>query len=229
MGYLFLFYCSSLTFKTTQKRQRNAKSRVNASDKVIEVPEQSRDVEDQDEEFFQGDEVGDFSFLRGLDPTALGKRVQKEKLQRTEKPVNVKVAKEDIEDEYSDEAGLSDAISDALDAEDHGGNDWEVEQSYEQKPRTGDLQWRKKESTKLPVRSTTGRLVQMAASASESESSDETEESDVESEADEPQKQSIVEDSIKVGPEAVIDAKETLAKLAEEIVESPEEKVFSIN
>lgn len=175
--------------------------------------------------------MGDFSFLRSLNPTALGKRVQKEKSLRGEKPVNLKPVKNDDEDEYSDEAELSETIGETLNASNNDKPGWEAEQPYEQKPRTGDSQWRKKDSTRLPIRSTSGKLLQMATSDSDSDSDsyEAIEESDIESDVDGPQEQSTVEVLIMDGPEAVIDAKETLAKLAEEIVESPEEKVFSLN
>lgn len=176
--------------------------------------------------------MGDFSFLKKLNVTDLGKRVEKEKVQREEKPAKVKVdgVGDDIEDEYSDEEDLSEALSDALDTNGVVENDWDVEQTYEQKPRAGDSQWRKKESTKLPVRSLNGKLLQVDASGSESGSEEESEESDSDSESDtnETPVQSVVEDEVKAGPEAVIEAKEALARLAEEIIEFPEEKVFSL-
>jgi hypothetical protein len=200
--------------------------------KIIDIPEQSRQVEDQDEEFFEGDEVGDFSFLKTLDVTELGKRVQKEKVQGEEKPTKTKPAvlrtEEDSEDEYSDEADLSNAVSETLNENGSAERDWDEEQAYEQKPRTGDLQWRKKESTKLPIRSVNGRLLQMDASESESDASEKTEESDSDGESESDDENTPVQtagDEIKSGPEAVVEAKEALARLAEEIVESPEEKV----
>ena len=105
---------------------------------------------------------------------------------------------------------------------------WDEEQVYEQKPRTGDLQWRKKEPTRLPVRGANGRLLQIDASESESDSSEEPEEGGSDSESENESKETpihTVENEIKSGPEAVIEAKEALARLAEEIVQSPEEKV----
>lgn len=212
------------------KKPRNAKSQAKEGTKIINVPKQSRQIEEQDEEFFDGDDIGDFSFLKKLDVTELAKRVQKEKVQREEKPVKVKstVHRNDSEDdEYSDEEDLSEALSDVLDSGEVEVRDWEEEQEYEQKPRVGDSQWRKKESTKLPVRTRNGNLLHVDASASESESDEGSEESDSDSETDakEGQGESIDEDEIKVGPEAVIDAKEALARLAEEIIEAPEEKV----
>jgi len=204
---------------------------VKTGPKIIDIPEQSRQVEDQDEEFFEGDEVGDFSFLKTLDITELGKRVQKEKVLSEGNATKVKpatVRAVDSEDEYSDEADLSDALSEALNVNGAAERDWDEEQAYEQKPRTGDLQWRKKESTKLPVRSVNGRLLQMDASESELDSSEDTEESDSDGEIERESENTPVqtaEDEIKSGPEAVIEAKEVLARLAEEILESPEEKV----
>jgi hypothetical protein len=224
---------SLLTFQTAQKRSRPTKPQVKkAGAKIIDVPQQSRQVEEQDEEFFEGDEVGDFSFLKGLNAMELGKRVEKEKVKREERPTKVKVAAvvNDSEDEYSDEDELSDVLSDALDGNGFIEQNWNEEQEYEQKPRAGDSQWRKKESTKLPVRSVNGKLRQVDASASESESeSDEkSEESDSDSESDsnETPVQSVAEDEGQAGPEVVIEAKEALARLAEEIVELPEEKVL---
>jgi hypothetical protein len=128
------------------------------------------------------------------------------------------------EDEYSDEEGLSHALSDAME-EKNVVKDWDEEQEYETKPRTGDSQWRKKESTKLPIRTVKGGIQEIDASESESESSDESELSDSDSEEDKDQEQGVVEEPIKMGPEAVIEAKEALAKLAGEILELPEERV----
>jgi hypothetical protein len=126
------------------------------------------------------------------------------------------------EDEYSDEEGLGHALSDALE-EKNVVKDWDEEQEYETKPRTGDSQWRKKESTKLPIRTVKGGIQEIDASESESESSDESEMSDSDSEGEKEQEQ--LEEPIKMGPEAVIEAKEALAKLAGEILELPEERV----
>src|SRR6202044_2927859 len=125
--------------------------------KVIEIPEQSRQIEQQDEEFFEGDEVGDFAFLRKLNVKELGKRVEKEKIQREERPAKVIASVSESEDEYSDEEGLSHALSNALE-EKNVVKDWDEEQEYETKPRTGDSQWRKKESTKLPIRTVKGGI-----------------------------------------------------------------------
>jgi len=153
----------------------------------------------------------------------------KDKLPRDEKTTKpVKKVLPDVHesshDEYSDEEDLSDVVKDALDGNDVEKHQWDQEQSYEQQPRKGDSQWRKKESSRLPVRTVTGKLRELEASESESELSDETEESDSDSDivevAEEP-----VEENVKVGKEAVIQVKETLAKLAGEILEEPQEKV----
>ena len=197
--------------------------------KIIDIPEQSRQIELQDQEFFQGDEFGDYTFLKSLDASQLGKRITKDKLPRDEK--TTKPAKkvlpevhESSHDEYSDEEDLSDVVNDALDGNDVEKHQWDQEQTYEKQPRKGDSQWRKKESSRLPVRTVTGKLMELEASESESESSDETEESDSDSDivevAEEP-----IEENVKVGKEAVIQVKETLAKLAGEILEEPQEKV----
>jgi hypothetical protein len=152
--------------------------------------------------------------------------VQKEKVQRLEKPTNFKatVPKHQLqgEDEYSDEGDLREILSDALDSDGVREGGWDEEQAYEQRPRSGDSQWRKKESTKLPMRTLNGKLQQI--DASESESSDESSESDSDSVVDESPLQPVVEANVKTGPEAVIEAREALAKLAEEILESPEER-----
>jgi hypothetical protein len=196
--------------------------------KVIDIPEQSRQIEDQDAEFFDGDEVGDFSFLRKLNVKELGKRVEKEKIQREERTVKAKAPVSESEDDYSDEEALSDVLSEALEGKSDAKIDWDEEQAYESKPRTGDSQWRKKESTKLPVRTANGGIKQIDASDSELDSS-EPEESDSESEPDEAKEQSVVEEPAKMGPEAVIEAKEALAKLADEILELPEERVYYVS
>jgi hypothetical protein len=187
-------------------------------------------VEQQDQELFDGDEFGDYSFLKSLNATELGKRVQKEKLPRddkTLKPSKIVADVEESEDEFSDEEDLGDVVGDALDANGAKEHKWDDEQPYEQQPRKGDSQWRKKESTRLPVRTATGKLMELEASASESESSDESEASDSDSDtvgaSEEP-----VEEVVKVGKEAVIEAKETLAKLAGEILEEPQERVYPL-
>jgi hypothetical protein len=200
-----------------------------SAEKIIDIPEQSRQIEQQDQEFFQGDEFGDYTFLKSLDASQLGKRITKDKLPRDEK--TTKPAKkilpdvhESTHDEYSDEEDLSDVVNDALDGNDVEKHQWDQEQTYEQRPRKGDSQWRKKESSRLPVRTVTGKLRELEASESESESSDETDETDSDGDivevAEEP-----VEENVKVGKEAVIQVKETLAKLAGEILEEPQEKV----
>jgi hypothetical protein len=198
------------------------------SKKVIDIPEQSRQIEDQDAEFFDGDEVGDFSFLRKLNVKELGKQVEKEKIQREERTVKAKAPVSESEDEYSDEEGLSDVLGEALEGKRDAKIDWDEEQAYESKPRTGDSQWRKKESTKLPIRTANGGIKQIDASDSDSDSSDESEESDSDSEPDESKEQSVVEEPAKMGPEAIIEAKEALAKLADEILELPEERVYYV-
>lgn len=161
--------------------------------------------------------------------------MQKEKLPRQEPAPPKASAKllvssfSDDEDEYSDEAGLDEAVCDALDTPDLPERDWNEEQPYEELPRKGDSQWRKKESTRLPVRTASGKLLQMdpaSASGSDSESSDETEVSDSDSEGEAIMERQVTEDTvIKSGPQSIIEAKEALAKLAEEVVESPDEKV----
>jgi len=216
------------------KKPRNGKAQAKTGDKIIEIPEQARHIEDQDQEFFQGDDVGDFSFLEHLDAIELGKRVHKEKVIREDKPSKVKSDVFKSNDNPIDEDD-SEVLSDALDDNEVDQPIWEEEQIYELKPRTGDSSWRKKESTKLPVRGVNGRLVQIddGASGSKSGSFDEEEESDSDSDGDDDStgavESSLKEQPVVTGPEAVIEAKEALARLAEEIVESPEEKVqFSV-
>jgi nucleolar complex protein 3 len=125
---------------------------------------------------------------------------------------------------------LEDVLDDALetvdvpDAGEVEERDWNVEQSYEEKPRKGDSQWRKKESTRLPIRKVNGAVHTLEASASESESSDEPEESDSDGEPEEVVPVADEKPTLTT-QEAVIEAKESLAKLAEEIIEQPEEKV----
>lgn len=112
--------------------------------------------------------------------------------------------------------------------ESNGIRDWHEEQAYEEKPRKGGSGWKKKESKLLPLVAN-GRTLQRPVSESESESDDESEVSDSSSDSDSDEEETIEESvSVKTGPEAVIEAKETLAKLAEEIAESPEEKVSNL-
>ena len=160
--------------------------------------------------------------------TELGKRVQKEKVPGEGKPTKGQTtrAEGNRDAEYGNEEDLRDALSDALDEYGATERNWDEEQAYEEKPRTGDSQWRKKESTKLPIRGANGKLLQNEAS--ESESLEEMEESDSDDESD-TRKSPVqsTEEYVKGGPETVIEAKETLARLAEEIIESPEEKAHS--
>jgi hypothetical protein len=169
--------------------------------------------------------------LKSLNASQLGKRVQKEKLPRDEKttkPLKILADVHESDDEYSDEEDLSDVVNDALEGNGVEKHKWDQEQPYEQQPRKGDSQWRKKESSRLPVRTATGKLMELEVSASDSESSDESEESDSDSDtigaAEEP-----VEEIVKVGKEAVIEVKEVLAKLAGEILEEPQEKVLLLS
>ena len=215
--------------QTEQKRARNnGKVKAKPGDKkIIDIPEQSRHIEDQDTEFFDAEDVGDYSFLKRLDEKELGKRVEKEKIQHDEMPEKAKFIATPVSDEeLSDEEGLGDALSDALEEENINERDWDEEQEYEQKPRKGDSLWRKKESTRLPVRTTGGGLKELEASASESESSDESEASDSDSDLDASEQAIQPEEIPKTEREAVIEAKEALARLADEIAEAPEEKVL---
>ena len=212
-----------LTKQAVQKRPHTGKAKAKEVDKIIAIPEQTRLVEDQDEDFFEGDEVGDFSFLNTIDAKELGKRVEKEKKQpRKEKPTPDKSS---LSFDESEDDNLSEILSEALDDNSHKARDWNKEQEYEKNPRSGDSQWRKKESTRLPIRTANGNLVQVNESESELESSSESESSDTSSE-DEPAMEPIARESVKAERDAVIEAKEALAKLAEEIVETPEEKVI---
>jgi nucleolar complex protein 3 len=167
--------------------------------------------------------------LKSLDASRLGKRITKDKLPRNAK--TTKPAKkvlpdvhESSHDEYSDEEDLSDVVNDALDGNDVEKHQWDQEQTYEQQPRKGDPQWRKRESSRLPVRTVTGKLRELEASESESESSDETDENDSDSDIVEVPEEPV-EENVKIGKEAVIQVKETLAKLAGEILQEPQEKV----
>ena len=168
--------------------------------------------------------------MKSLDASQLGKRITKDKLPRDEKTTKpAKKALPDVHEsshgEYSDEEDLSDVVNDALDGSDvPEKHQWDQEQLYEQQPRKGDSQWRKKESSRLPIRTVTGKLMELEASESESESSNETEESDSDSDTIGPAEEPV-EETVKVGKEAVIQVKETLAKLAGEILEEPQENV----
>lgn len=211
-----------------EKRQKNGKSRSKGIPKIIDIPEQSRGIEDQDAEFFEGDDIGDYSFLQRLDEKELGKRVQKERLRPEERPAKIPTTVHEAgEEKYSDEGDMSDVLNEALASEEEANaiRKWDEEQVYEQKPRKGDANWQKKESKRLPL-VTNGRVMNREASESESESDEETEGSDSSSDTDSDEEKPT-EDvvPIKSGPEAVIEAKEALAKLAEEVIESPEEKV----
>jgi hypothetical protein len=185
--------------------------------KIIDVPEQSRQVEDQDEEFFLGDQVGDFSFLHSLDPNELGKRIEKDR--KSEKPKSTTKPIPEDEDEYSDNQELNDLLSDAFESNE--------EETYERKPRQGDAQWQEKpEPKRLALRMRSGKVAEGEEASSEEESGESSEsESDSETlQEDSPPKP--VEET--KGPETLVEAKEVIAKLAEEIMETPDEKVSSL-
>jgi len=165
-----------------------------------------------------------------LNATQLGKRIEKQTNRPRERALKPKVVPEveSGDEAFSDEDGFSDRISNALDNLEGTNKNWDDEQSYELRPRMGGPEWRKKESTRLPVRTASGNLLQAAASSSESESESETEKSDSdddEGEVEEKQEQ-VTQENLNNRPEAIIEAKEALARLAEEIIESPEEKVI---
>lgn len=192
---------------------------------MIEIPEQFRNVEDQDEEFFAGDEVGDFSFLKNLDQKALGRRVEKEKAPQQERRKQPLVTKS--EDEYSDDGSLEEDLDGAINGNHYAERNWDEEQEYEQTSRLGDSVWRRKESTKLPVRSARGEILPPGESESESEpeseSSSDSEESD--SEKVKVPREAQAPETLVMKGMGTTEAKEALAKLAEELLESPEEKV----
>jgi nucleolar complex protein 3 len=196
---------------------------------VTETPNQP-DVDDRGQAFVDTEELGDYAFLQHLNAKQLGKRVEKTPNRPKEKTIKAKPAPKVESEDVSDEDGLSDAVGDALENSGDGQGKWEdEEQTYELKPRKGGSEWRKKESTRLPVRSTNGKLLPAEDSASGSESESELEESDSDDEVDvEAPNGTRFEEAGNDptdGPEAIILAKEALAKVAEEIAESPEEKV----
>lgn len=131
------------------------------------------------------------------------------------------------EDEYSDDGSLEEDLDTVIEGNNDAQRNWDVEQEYEQKSRSGDSIWRRKESTKLPVRSAKGDILPAGASESEPESSSELEESDSEEE----KPMATIEETpgpLGKAPLSTMEAKEALAKLAEELLESPEEKVSLI-
>lgn len=106
------------------------------------------------------------------------------------------------------------------------GDDDEEAEEYEAKPRTGE--W-KKESKRLPLRDTTGSKFTKDSEVSESEESDEHESElddyeSASSEVEETEKEETLDSA-----EVVIEAKEALARIAQEILESPEENVFALS
>jgi len=197
---------------------------------VTAIPDQP-EIHDRDREFLDTKELGDYAFLKHLNATQLGRRIEKQQTSRpSERPLKPKPVPElECDDEaLSDEDGFSDVVGTALDHLEGENENWDDEQSYELKPRTGGLEWRKRESTRLPVRTARGNLMEVPASSSESESESETEESDSdddEGNVEEKQEQ-VSQENPTDGPEAIIEAKEALARLADEITESPEEKVI---
>jgi hypothetical protein len=197
---------------------------------VTETPSQP-DVDDRGQAFVDTEELGDYAFLQHLNASQLGKRVEKTTNRPKEQTVKPKPAAKVESEDVSDEDGLSDAVGDALDHSGDGqGKREDEEQIYELVPRKGGSEWRKKESTRLPVRTSNGKLLpaedSASGSGSESESESEIEESDSDDEVDVEKVQDDTgpEEAPNDGPEAVIAAKEALARVAEEIAESPEEK-----
>ena len=169
--------------------------------------------------------MGDFSFLTHLDQKALSRRVEKEKVPQPERRIKQVVTTTKSDDEYSDDASLEEGLDTAIDGENgFVERNWNEEQEYELKTRSGDSIWRRKESTKLPVRSARGDILPLGASESESESLGDSEESDSEEE-EVPTKEDVTESSVVTKGLSTTEAKEALAKLAEELLESPEEKV----
>jgi hypothetical protein len=196
---------------------------------VTETPRQP-DIDDRAQAFLDTEELGDYAFLQHLNANQLGKRVGKPTNRPKEQSVKPKAAANVESDDLSDEDGLSDAVSDALDNSEDGQGKWEdEEQTYELEPRKGGSEWRKKESTRLPVRTSNGKLLpaEDSSSGSESESESEVEESDSDGEVNvEEVQDGAPEEAPRDSPEALIGAKEALARVAEEIAESPEEKAL---
>lgn len=162
-----------------------------------------------------------------MDQKALTRRVEKKKNPLPQPERKKQPLASTSEDEYSDDGSLEEDLDTVIEENNDARRNWDVEQEYEQKSRSGDSIWRRKESTKLPVRSAKGDILPAGASESESESSSELEESD--SEEGKPM-ETIEETSGPLGkvPLSTTEAKEALAKLAEELLESPEEKVSLI-
>lgn len=152
------------------------------------------------------------------------RRVEKEKGSQVEKSWKQPLATTN-RDDYSDEDSLEENLDNVMDEDGPTERNWNEEQAYEQKIRQGDSIWRRKESTKLPVRSAQGSLLP-AGEESSSESSSESEESDSEEEEG-TTKEQATETPASTKTLTLTEAKESLAKLAEELLESPEENVYS--
>jgi hypothetical protein len=201
---------------------------------AVTVTPSQPDVDDRGHTFLDTEELGDYAFLQHLNAKQLGKQVVKLTNQSKEQSVKPKATANLDSDNLSDEDGLSHAVSHALDNSGSVEGKWEdEEQTYELEPRKGGSEWRKQESTRLPIRTSKGKLLPAEDSSSrsglESESDSEVEESDSDDEVnvEEVQDDSGTEEPPNDGPEVVIGAKEALAKVAEEIAEAPEEKVLS--
>jgi hypothetical protein len=155
----------------------------------------------------------------------LTRRVEKEKGSQVQRPQKQPLVTTSG-DEYSDDDSLEENLNTVMDEDGPDERNWNEEQEYEQKVRQGDSIWRRKESTRLPVRSAQGSLLPVGQESS-SESSDESEESD--SEGEETTKDEVAETPASTKSLTLIEAKESLAKLAEELVEAPEEKVYILS
>ena len=152
------------------------------------------------------------------------RRVEKEKGSQIPKSRKQPLAATS-EDEYSDDDSLEENLDNVMDEDEPAERNWNEEQAYEQKVRQGDSIWRRKESTKLPVRSAQGSLL-LAGEESSSESGGESEESDSEEEEGTTIEQ-VTDTPTTTTNLTLTEAKESLAKLAEELLESPEENVYS--
>ena len=145
-----------------------------------------------------------------------------------------------VEEIYSSTSTLAaedDNSSPFSDLEDDD-DDWEEEQDYEKMGRSLYKKKEQKESTRLPIRTTDGRIVQVPEPVLEGKKEQKEDEEDEDEgmggmddeDAEEDEDEEAEEISEPVAPpkseaELIVESKEELAKLASAIIEDPEENV----
>ncbi|BFZ60399.1 hypothetical protein YB2330_001435 [Saitoella coloradoensis] len=199
------------TAKSIAKDERRAQNK--AGTRVIHVPTANGN---DDSDLSDAEMEGFDSHFKGftVDANAIAKKAPKPKYERdaSQKPKQKRKAV-DMSDDEED-----------WNESDEDQRDWEEEQDYELRPR---VMKTVQESTRLPIKTKEGRLIKIAApmpTKEESESEEEKEEATSEPESvveAKPEKKLTLK-------QRVLAAKEELAKLANDLIEDPEENIFNL-